>query len=157
MPSSGSKPNTRYHSSDKCKVSLPATCQTKLPVCVSLCASAKQLSLRRNTSSARLLSVISVTAPTNSGQSSSFSEGLPMTRMYSLHCEFNRNLGCRLVFEYPKGFSRPVDLSTAHIPTETPRQAQFLRFGQVSFAASQLLFRLLRSGDIHYRPNKLND
>src|SRR2546429_4101168 len=39
-PFSGSKPYRRYHSSDRCKASLPATCQAQLPVCVSLCASA---------------------------------------------------------------------------------------------------------------------
>src|SRR5438270_525852 len=35
MPSSGSKPYMRYHSSDRCKAHLPATSQTQLPVCVS--------------------------------------------------------------------------------------------------------------------------
>src|SRR6267142_2104145 len=42
------------------------TRQTQLPVCVSLCASARLLSLRRNACSACLLPVVSITAPTNS-------------------------------------------------------------------------------------------
>src|SRR6266851_5109004 len=34
-PASGSKPYTRYHSSERCKASRPATRQTQLPVCSS--------------------------------------------------------------------------------------------------------------------------
>src|SRR5580658_3720044 len=44
------------------------------------------------------------------------------------------------------GFLRPVEFSTRNVPAEAASVAQFLRFGQVSFALSQLLFRLLRPG-----------
>src|SRR4029077_17479950 len=67
------------------------------------------------------------------------------------------SLGSRLVFKYAEGFSRPVNFAAGNIPAETACAAQFLGFGQVSFAASQLLFRLRCGSDIHYRSNKLDD
>jgi len=60
-------------------------------------------------------------------------------RVSSLHYQFNRNLGCRLIFKYPKGFRRPVDLSAAHIPAEATCMTEFLSFRQVRFAALEFL------------------
>src|SRR5260370_31981274 len=54
-------------------------------------------------------------------------------------------------------FFRPVDFSAETTPTETAGVANVLPFSQERFAASQLLFRLLRGGDFHHPPHKLPD
>src|SRR5229473_4978121 len=85
------------------------------------------------------------------------SNELPVFRMHSFEYPFQGRLGCRFEFEYPKSLVGPIDFPAGNMPAETACVAQFLRFGQVSFTASQLPFRLLCSGDIHHRPNKLDD
>src|ERR1700751_3461696 len=72
---------------------------------------------------------------------------------YQLHCWLNRSI----LFKDVIGFLRPVNFPAENTPPKTSGVTQILRFGQVSFTASQLFFRLLRSGDIHHRPRKLND
>ncbi len=52
----------------------------------------------------------------------------------SFEYQVNRNLGCWLVFKYPKGLSTPVTFAPRGIPDETIGVAQFLSFCQVSFA-----------------------
>src|SRR5260370_9428843 len=62
-PPCGSKPSTRYHSSDQYLISPVAGSHAQLPVWLSLCASAKYSSLSCSFSSAFLRSSISVFVP----------------------------------------------------------------------------------------------
>src|SRR6266436_6374760 len=69
--------------------------------------------------------------------------------MNSLEYQLQRGFNRSIKFKYLVGFLRPEDFSTRNTPAEAAGVTQFLRFGQVSFTASQLLFRLLCSGHIH--------
>src|ERR1700752_3432114 len=82
---------------------------------------------------------------------------ISVARMNSLKYRLHRRLNRSISFKDVEGFLRPVNFPVENTPAETSGVAQFLRFSQVSFTASQLLFRLFRSGDIHHRPNKPND
>src|SRR5260370_38334040 len=62
-PPCGSKPSTRYHSSDQYLISPVAGAHAQLPVWLSLCASAKYASLSCSFSSAFLRSSLSVFVP----------------------------------------------------------------------------------------------
>src|SRR5260370_33253315 len=62
-PPCGSKPSTRYHSSDQYLISPVAGAHAQLPVWLSLCASAKYASLSCSFSSALLRSSLSVFVP----------------------------------------------------------------------------------------------
>ena len=68
--------------------------------------------------------------------------------MGSLQHSFDRNVGRRLVFKYPKGLERPVDLSRGHIPAKAACLAQSLRFSQVSFTSSQRLLCAVAFGSL---------
>src|SRR5229473_1193878 len=77
--------------------------------------------------------------------------------MSPLNHQLHRGLRRWRAFKYSKGFIRPEDFSTHYVPTKTAGAAQQLRLCQVCFTPAQRLLRLLCSGDIHHRPNKLDD
>ncbi len=82
---------------------------------------------------------------------------ISVVRMNSLKYQLQRWLNRSILLKDIVAFFRPVDFSAENTPTETAGVANVLPFSQERFAASQLLFRLLRGGDIHHRPNKLPD
>src|SRR5580658_2311398 len=74
--------------------------------------------------------------------------------MYALRDGIDGQLDCGVMLENAIGFIRPDNLAAVRPPPKTAGVAEPLCFGQVGFAALQLLSQLLLLSNIHPCPKE---